>query len=175
MLILPSARENTIASRAQGMDRAIGPILLLSASLLVIGWFSPMMTVNRFLFLEEQISVFDSLLTFAIHREFLLLVVVFIFSVLFPAAKIISSYLLWYVYDVTSDHFQKRVGVLQGIGKWSMLDVFLVALVVAAVKVSIIGDIYLHWGLYSFAASVLLAMIALSRLTTLAHRMTTTP
>ncbi|SVD21348.1 uncharacterized protein METZ01_LOCUS374202, partial [marine metagenome] len=175
VLILPSARENTIASRVQGMDRAIGPILLLSACLLVIGWFSPMMTVNRFLFLEKQISVFDSLLTFALHGEILLLVIVFLFSVVFPAAKIISSYLLWYEYDVTSDHFEKRVRILQGIGKWSMVDVFVVALVVAAVKVSIIGDIYLHWGLYSFAASVLLAMIALSRLTTLAHRMTTTP
>ena len=157
------------------MDQAIGPILLLSAGLLVIGWFSPVMTVNQFLFLEEEISVFNSLLTFAIHGEILLLAVVFLFSVLFPAAKIISSYLLWYQYDGTTDCFQQRVRMLQGIGKWSMLDVFLVALVVAAVKVSIIGDIYLHWGLYSFAGSVLLAMIALSRLTTLAHRMAKRP
>ena len=175
MLLLPSVRENSIASQAQGIERAIGPILALSAGLLVIGWFSPMMTVNQFLFLEEQISVFDSLLTFAVHGEIFLLVMVFLFSVVFPAAKIISSYLLWYEYDVTSDHFQKRVRILQEIGKWSMVDVFLVALVVAAVKVSIIGDIYLHWGLYSFTASVLLAMIVLSRLTTLAHRMTKRP
>ena len=123
MIIFLPARENTIASRAQSMDQAIRPILLLSASLLVIGWFYPVMTVNRFLFLEEDISVFDTLLTFSIHGEILLLAAVFLFSVLFPAEKIISSYLLWYQYDVTTDCFPQRVRMLQGIGKWSMLKI----------------------------------------------------
>ena len=50
-------------------------------------------------------------------------------------------------------------------------EVFLVALVVAAVKVSVISDIHLHWGLYFFSGSIILSMFALARLSVLAHHL----
>jgi len=129
------------------------------------------MTVSRLVFLEEQVSIFDGLVTFARHEEFFLFMIVFVFSVLFPALKLTLSYLLWCRADVTDEKFQLRLSLIESLGKWSMTDVFLVALVVAAVKVSLISDVHLHWGLYSFSASILLSMLALTRLTTLARRL----
>ena len=171
--ILPA--KNSIAAQVHGPDRAIGKLLLLSATLLILGWFAPIMTVSRLVFLEEQVSIFDGLVTFARHEEFFLFMIVFVFSVLFPALKLTLSYLLWCRADVTDEKFQLRLSLIESLGKWSMTDVFLVALVVAAVKVSLISDVHLHWGLYSFSASILLSMLALTRLTTLARRLQANP
>ena len=171
--ILPA--KNSIAAQVHGPDRAIGKLLLLSATLLILGWFAPIMTVSRLVFLEEQVSIFDGLVTFARHEEFFLFMIVFVFSVLFPALKLTLSYLLWGLADVTDEKFQLRLSLIESLGKWSMTDVFLVALVVAAVKVSLISDVHLHWGLYSFSASILLSMLALTRLTTLARRLQANP
>jgi paraquat-inducible protein A len=49
-------------------------------------------------------------------------------------------------------------------GKWSMLDVFVVAVLVVAVKLGAIADVEMRFGLYAFAASVLLTMFITSRI-----------
>ena len=99
------AQHNSLASRATGKDRAIGPLLIVATGLLMIGWFAPMMTVSQFLLLEKNISIFNALVIFAKHNEYFLLVIVLIFPVLFPALKIVFSYLLWYRYDSTMEYF----------------------------------------------------------------------
>lgn len=162
------AQHNSLASRATGKDRAIGPLLIVATGLLMIGWFAPMMTVSQFLLLEKNISIFNALVIFAKHNEYFLLVIVLIFPVLFPALKIVFSYLLWYRYDSTMEYFQLHIKYLQTIGKWSMVDVFLVALVFASIKINIIGNVYLHWGIYCFTGSIILSMIIVTRLATLA-------
>ena len=129
------------------------------------------MTVSRLVFLEDQISIFDGLITFALHGELFLLALVFIFSVFFPTLKLILAYLLWSRADVSDEKFAVRLNRIGNLGKWSMTDVFLVAIIVAAVKVSFISDVHLHWGLYTFSASILLSILALSRLSTLAYRL----
>ena len=165
--------RNSIAAQVRGPDRTIGKLLLLSATLLVFSWFVPVMTVSRLVFLEDAISIFDGLVTLALHRELFLLTIVFIFSILFPTLKLILAYLLWCRADISDANFATRLSRIQSLGKWSMTDVFLVAIIVASVKVSFISDVHLHWGLYTFSASILLSMLALARLTILAHRLQT--
>jgi paraquat-inducible protein A len=53
-----------------------------------------------------------------------------------------------------------------------MLDVFVVALIVVIVKISLISDVTIHAGLYIFCAAVVLSMLAVWRITRLAHRET---
>jgi paraquat-inducible protein A len=53
-----------------------------------------------------------------------------------------------------------------------MLDVFVVALVVVAVKVSLIDDVELHGGVYAFTSAILLSMLCLRRMEHLAERLT---
>jgi paraquat-inducible protein A len=55
-------------------------------------------------------------------------------------------------------------------GKWSMLDVFVVAVLVVAVKLGAIADVEMRFGLYAFAASVLLTMFITARIVALTNR-----
>lgn len=162
------AAPRSIAAQARGIDRLLGPLLGLSAALLALGWLAPLMTVKRLILLEERVSIVDALITLARHGEIFLFLVVLVFSILFPVAKLTLSYLLWRRGDVTDSRFERRLRRIESLGKWSMLDVFLVALAVAAIKISVIADVYLHWGLYAFAAAIVLSMITLARLTALA-------
>ena len=52
-------------------------------------------------------------------------------------------------------------------GKWSMLDVFVVAVLLASVKLAGLAQVEIHSGLYAFAASVLLTMLITARVTCL--------
>jgi len=43
-------------------------------------------------------------------------------------------------------------------GKWSMLDVFIVAILVVSVKLGAIASVEMRYGLYAFATAVVLKM-----------------
>ena len=48
-------------------------------------------------------------------------------------------------------------------GKWSMLDVFVVAVLVVAVKLGTLASVEMRYGLYFFSAAVLLTMFVTAR------------
>ncbi|OQX45604.1 MAG: paraquat-inducible membrane protein A, partial [Candidatus Sedimenticola endophacoides] len=48
-------------------------------------------------------------------------------------------------------------------GRWSMLDVFVVALLVVSVKLDAIARVQIHYGLYAFSAAVLITMLVTAR------------
>ena len=86
------------------------------------------------------------------------------FTVVFPTAKLIIGLVLWFCVDTQSRRLHVALGWLEVLGKWSMLDVFVVALLVISVKASFIADVSLDIGLYLFVAVVLLSGVALHRI-----------
>lgn len=162
---------DAIAARAVGVDRLLGFALLVAIGLLVAGWLAPTMSVKRLLFLEERMSLLQGLSVLIDYGEYLLFAIVLIFSILFPLSRIYVSYRLWWTQDVFSDRFERRLRLVEGLGKWSMLDVFLIALVVAAINVSLIADVHLHWGLYMLSAGVLLSMATSTRLSIVGQKL----
>ena len=49
---------------------------------------------------------------------------------------------------------------LEGVSKWAMLDVFLVAIVITIIKLDIITAGVTHYGLYLFVSSILISMLS---------------
>ena len=52
-----------------------------------------------------------------------------------------------------------------------MLDVFLMALGVAAVNLSLIADVHLHWGRFALVGGIVLSLIATTRMSIIAQRL----
>ncbi len=135
------------------------------------GWLLPMMTLSRFVFLSQEVSLLQGIWELAREGEFFLFALLAAFSILFPAVKILLGLLIWY--GAISSHRQGRwLRWLDVLGRWSMLDVFVVALMVVAIQVSLIDDVELHGGLYAFTAAILLSMLCLKRMEGLAGRLT---
>lgn len=169
--IIGRRSKNAVAARAAGIDRYLGYGLLAAIALLTAGWLAPIMTVKRLLILDERMSLMEGLVVLAEYGQFLLFFIVLIFAVCFPIARITLTFRLWRNHDVFSETFETRLRLVEGLGKWSMLDVFLIALVVAATNVSLIADVHLHWGLYTLAAGVLLSMGVSTRISAVAHKL----
>ncbi len=158
----------TLASAAAGADRWVGVWLGLSAALLLAGLFLPAVTVRRFFFSEEY-SLAGAVFRFAAAGDWFLFLVTFLFSILFPLGKIGVCLALWYAAP-GGGRAVRLAGWLAAFSKWSMLDVFIIALVVLVVDGQMFSAADVHIGVVVFSAGVLLSTWAARRIDALAVR-----
>jgi paraquat-inducible protein A len=87
--------------------------------------------------------------------------IVLLFSVLLPPLKLIALALLSWR-PVALQHFHKALlyRAVEFLGRWSMLDVMLVAILVAFVKLGDLVNIWPGNGLIAFIALVLCSLLA---------------
>ncbi len=136
-------------------------ILTLSAGVcLVLGLTLPVLKLTRLYFWTDTHSILSILYALWAGGEIFLGSVVFVFSILFPAFKLIYIGMAGTLapFDPAQrGRWFKRIGWL---GKWSMLDVLILALLVFYAKATEFADAVTLPGVYFFAASVFLTMIA---------------
>ena len=161
---------NSLAAAARGPDRLLGWLVLAAALLLVLGWTLPIMTVNKLWFLSERVSILEGALELWRHGSVVLCAVIVGFSVVFPLAKLALALWLWYQADARGAVLGRSLGWIEQLGRWSMLDVFVVALTVVAIELSLIAEVTLHAGIYAFVAAILLSIVTVQRMTALARR-----
>ena len=151
------------------------PLLLLAAATLGLGLTGPCIRIDPHfgdydgwvrLFADEaftQPRAFSILSGIAKLREqgqFPLAAILFAFSVVFPAAKLTA--LAWADRRIAAGHpGGPALWLAHHGGKFSMLDVFVIGVLVVVLK-GMPGTtaVELGWGLYTFAASVLLSIVA---------------
>jgi len=135
-------------------------LLYVSAALIVAGLLTPSVYRPK-LIGEEVYTVFGALQSLAESGLWVLATLVFLFSFIFPLAKTLIAAVIFRVGNRASPRAAHLMGFL---GKWSMLDVFLVALLVALTQLSELRSLEPRAGLYLFAAGVVLNNIATARL-----------
>ena len=138
--------------------------LLLASILLLVGVVAPLMTLQKLYLFENQLSLLSGLRQLAEQGRWLLLLIIGGFSLALPLAKLV---LLWLVLqpDAEAPALRRWLHWMHHYGKWSMLDVFVVAVLLVAVKLGALAQVQIHGGLYAFAASVLLTMGVTARVT----------
>lgn len=153
----------------QGWSFWIGPLILINLALLIAAWFLPLMTLkagclfwDSMCLSRDETSIAGTVRILAEAREWLLLFVIGGFAMLFPALKLIVAGWVWVRVDVASPRRSRAFAVMQALGKWSMIDVFVVALIVVGVKVSLISDVDVHAGIYVFTAAVALSILVMA-------------
>jgi len=84
-----------------------------------------------------------------------LCLIVFVFGILFPVVKMGLSAYVWYA----GKHGSGVISKLTILGRLSMLDIFLLAMIVVGFKGVGIGRIEVRYGAYVYAASVILSVL----------------
>ena len=88
-------------------------------------------------------------------------VLVFLCSILIPLFKILGLLYLCTSYQIHSPRkYSSLLRFISVIGRWSMLDVFLVAIFVAIVKLGTFASIQTELGIVAFSGVVVLTMLA---------------
>lgn len=107
---------------------------------------------------ESAYSAWTGVVALWHQQEYLLAAVLFIFCIVFPLVKLAALALIWFVR--LADH--QRTAVLhwlEVLGKWSMLDVFVVAILIVLVKLGPLAQVEPRSGVYVFAAAILCSML----------------
>jgi paraquat-inducible protein A len=135
--------------------------LLVGASVcLAFGLTMPILRLTRFYMWTDVHSLVSIVGEMYLRDEIFLAVIIVLFSIVFPVLKLLYLCVLHfgqYIYHGRRVRWLKRAAML---GKWSMLDVLLLALVIFYVKTSALTDAVSMSGIYMFAASVVLTMVA---------------
>ena len=144
---------------------------IITASL--ISWFvgilAPIMTIEVFkdlplvghtIFKYESKSIWATIKTLWDIDRYFIAVMVGLFSVVIPVIKTFAVYI--------SIFYKKSLKIMNFIGKWSMADVFIVALLLANLTLNTdeYTDAEMQMGLYFFTMYVIFSIIA----TYVAHR-----
>jgi paraquat-inducible protein A len=143
-------------------------LVVLAGVLLAVGVVSPIITLEKFLVVENTFSVLTGVLQLLEQGQYFLFLVIAAFSVGLPAVKL--SLLFRLVSTRVAERERRYLHWLHVYGKWSMLDVFVVAVLVVAVKLGALAEVTMRYGLYAFAASVLLTMVVTGRIASLSAR-----
>lgn len=133
-------------------------ILLLTAFILLIsGVITPVMTITKLVFMENSFSILSGLRDLFIQQQYMLFLLILILSIILPFIKIL---LLAWALQVKNNEgkLKKLIEMIHHYGRWAMLDVLVVALLLVAVKLGAIASVEIHLGLYYFAAAVLITM-----------------
>jgi paraquat-inducible protein A len=109
-------------------------------------------------------TIMSGVIYFLKHGDWPLALVIFVASVLVPLLKmLVLSYLLLSVQRRSPLRRQQRTRLYrltELVGRWSMVDVFVVALLVALVQVGNLATIEPAMGAVAFASVVILTMLA---------------
>lgn len=132
---------------------------LLCVALLLFtgGIISPIMTITQLVFIENRLSILSTLYDLLQHQKYLLFVIITLLSFILPSIKIAILGLILQG-DGKGQKANRLLNLMHNYGRWAMLDVFVVAILLVSIKLSAIASIEIHFGLYLFAGSILITM-----------------
>jgi paraquat-inducible protein A len=112
----------------------------------------------------SESTVWDGVVSLFDNNQRLVALIVLLASIVIPLLKLLSLFFLVATSSLRSTRLQlertRLYRLIEVIGPWAMLDVFLLAVLVALVKLEQIATILPGTGLLAFAAMVVLTMLA---------------
>ena len=142
------------------LERAL---YILSAILLVLGATLPLITVSKLIFISNQVSLIRGVYELLLEGQVVVFVIVFVFSIVLPLLKMYFLFRVIFTGQRHSEKMKRNIKYMHDYGRWAMLDVMVVALLIVTVKLGAMASVEVHAGLYLFGASVLIAMYLTAR------------
>ena len=120
----------------------IRALVLASLALLVAGSLTPLLTTERFYFFSNTFSLASGLSQLVTNGQYGVAAVIVLFSFCVPVVKAVVIWL------AASGHASSRplLVLADRFGKWSMLEVFIAALLITALKLGPVVDATMHYG-----------------------------
>ncbi|UCB55506.1 MAG: paraquat-inducible protein A [Thiotrichales bacterium] len=149
-------------------SRILLGLLLVTTVCLAVGLLAPVLTLEKFFIINNTFSIYSGLVQLLREGRIFLFIIILLFSVLLPVIKLVVLFRLLGSKAASSESLRRLLHLMHQYGKWSMLDVFVVALLVVAVKLGAVASVQTHYGLYAFGTAVLLTMAITARVIHLA-------
>jgi paraquat-inducible protein A len=113
---------------------------------------------------DESDTIMSGVLVLLHSGSWPIAVLVFVASIVVPLLKILAlGILLYSAWRPSARHRQQRSALyrlVEFIGRWSMLDIYAISLLVTLVQVQSFATIAVGWGALAFGAVVVLTIAA---------------
>ncbi len=133
-------------------------LLLATSLLLLAGFFIPMLTLTKMVFISHSFSIMSGVRQLLQDGHLFLFIIVSSFSIVLPIAKIILLFNLLHPNTTEPGRRKRLLHLMHEYGRWAMLDVMVVAVLIVTVKLGALASIQIHSGLYVFGVAILLIM-----------------
>lgn len=147
--------------RYQKLTILLSLLVIADVLLYLFGIFTPFLTLKKFYIFNQTISLLSSIHILYQQKQFALAIIITLFSIIFPLIKLMLLVIIWFLLK-DDKKIKKWLFRIEVVGNWSMLDVFVVAITIVAIKLSGLGSMQVHYGLYLFALSVILTKMTLA-------------
>lgn len=138
-------------------------LTLAAAVLIIVGLIAPLITLKKYIVVENTFSLLTGAVQLIEDGQWFLFIVVTVFTIVLPFAKLAVLYRVLSVSFSKGTRGQRYLHWIHSLGKWSMLDVFVVAILLVTVKLGFVASVELHYGVYAFAMAILLTMYITSQ------------
>jgi paraquat-inducible protein A len=154
---------STVVQGPHGSLQLTAALAIAALILYVPANVYPIMRMNFYGAYSES-TVWDGVVTLAQSNQYFVALIVFLASIAIPVLKLVGL-----LYLVIASRFglgrrlrgrTRLYRFIDAVGPWAMLDVFLLAVLVALVKLGQIATILPGPGLIAFSAVVVLTMLA---------------
>jgi paraquat-inducible protein A len=135
-------------------------LIVLAVTLFGTGVFFPFFHVTKFWVFHSGVSVVGGIITLLQEGEYFLFTVLTLFTLVFPGLKLALLAFIWLERAHDLARVRRLHGWVAALGKWSMLDVFVVAVLIVAMKSAAVAELRLGAGLYLFTFSVIATQVA---------------
>jgi len=148
------SRANKAKMRNRVAAFTMAALVLFPAAVLL-----PILEVQR-LGHHHRSSILGGIWDLFVHGSYFVGGIILLFSILLPLTKLIALLELTWLCQLDEKHRARTYRWMEIAGKWSMMDVMLLALLVMLVKLS--GLVEFHFGpaVFAFSLSVAFSLIA---------------
>jgi paraquat-inducible protein A len=135
-------------------------LIILATVFFVLGIVLPVIRFTTVYVWANEHSI--ATITYALYQkqEYFLCLVLFVFSILFPFLKLFYLLTLVTSPDLSPEFRTRSVSTMEWLGRYSMTDVMVLALMIFYVNSSGYTEATVLPGVYFFAASALMTMLA---------------
>jgi paraquat-inducible protein A len=159
-----------LANDSKPSQVAMPALLAVAFALFGLGIFLPFFHVTKFWVFQDAISVVSGLITLFQAHEYFLFGILTLFTLIFPCVKLGLLAIVWSERTHDLERVRKLHEWVEHLGKWSMLDVFVVAILIVAMKAANVADLHIGIGLYLFTFSVITTQLTSSWISRLLRR-----
>ena len=134
--------------------------IILATVFFVLGVILPVIRFTTIYVWTNEHSIATIIYALYTDREFFLCVVLFVFSILFPFLKLFYLMTLVASPDLNPEFRARSISTMEWLGRYSMTDVMVLALLIFYVNSSGYTEASVQPGVYFFAASAIMTMLA---------------
>ena len=156
----PDTGETSSSTRANIRTFALSFLIILATVFFALGIIMPTIRFTTIYVWTNEHSILTIMFALFENEEYFLAGVVFAVSVFFPFLKLFYLLTLITSHDMPADFRKRSIATMEWLGRYSMTDVMVLALMIFYVNSSGYTEATVLPGVYFFAASALMTMLA---------------